>query len=467
MPSSVANPSDNEQFARLKARPLPEWFADAKLGIFVHWTAATVPAFAPIGPDPFELAESHDWAHALANTPYVEWYENSLGIVDSPVYKHHLHTYGPNKPYADFVSEFRSTARSADIHQWADLFALAGAHYAVLVTKHHDGALLWPSATPNPHRPNWGLDRDIVGEFADAVRSRSLRFGAYYSGGLDWTFIGPSTGHAIDSFGAMIAAIPQDAAYAAYADGHWRELVERYEPEVLWNDIGYPKGANMHDLFEWYYARIPTGVVNDRFDLRGVIKGWAHADFRTPEYSGRTEIDLVPWETTRGLGTSFGYNAWATDNDLIGPNELVRLFIDTVSKGGNMLLNVGPNADGEIPWNQSSRLHALGGWLRVNGEAIISSRPWTRWAGTTDEALEIRFTKRGPDLYAIVLGRPHTNVVRLSNMRDAANPTNASLLGRIGTVACQRESDGSLTITLPTRPADTVAFTVKLDNAVP
>lgn len=466
MAATVANTSNDEQFARLQDRSLPPWFTDAKLGIFVHWTAATVPAFAPLGPDPFALAESHDWTYALANTPYVEWYENSLGIVDSPVHQHHLHTYGANKPYADFVSDFRTTARFADVDRWADLFALAGAQYAVLVTKHHDGALLWPSATPNPHRPQWGLDRDIVGEFASAVRARSLRFGAYYSGGLDWTFVGPSTGHPIDSMRSMIAAIPQDEAYAAYADAHWRELVERYEPEVLWNDIGYPKLGNMHDLFEWYYARISTGVVNDRFDFLGVMKGRAHADFRTPEYSGRTEIDLVPWETTRGLGTSFGYNAWATDDDLIGHDELVRLFIDTVSKGGNMLLNVGPNADGEIPWNQASRLRALGGWMQTNGEAIIGSRPWTRSAGTADDALETRFTTRGNDLYAIVLGRPHTNVVRLHGMQEAADPTAASLLGRIGFVGCERMGDGSLAITLPTRPAETVALTIKLHNAV-
>jgi alpha-L-fucosidase len=453
-----------EHVARLANRSLPAWFADAKLGIFVHWTAATVPAFAPIGPDPFELAAEHGWATALSHTPYVEWYENSAAIEGSPAQQHHLQTYGPDFPYARFVETFRHTSNGADLNAWADLFAASGAGYAVLVTKHHDGVTLWPSATPNPHQPQWSLDRDIVGDFATAVRARGLHFGAYYSGGLDWTFIGPTTGHPIDSMEAMMSAIPQSEDYAAYANAHWRELVERYEPEVLWNDIGYPKAGRMHDLFDWYYARIPTGIVNDRFDFGGTMKGRAHADFRTPEYSGRDAIDPTPWETTRGLGTSFGYNAWATDADLIEPFALVKFFIDTVSKGGNLLLNVGPNADGEIPWNQASRLHALGHWMTENRDAIVGSRPWTRFGGTAShggEPLDVRFTRNGDDLFALVLGRPDGNVITLRDMADAASPERVEWLGRSGTVEWSR-TDPDITVTLPIRPADTAAVGLRL-----
>ncbi len=456
-----------EQVARLATRQLPEWFSNAKLGIFVHWTAATVPAFAPVGPDPFALAEEHGWGHALAHTPYVEWYENSLGIEGSPVHQHHLHTYGLDYPYARFVETFRETAKGADINAWADLFAAAGAGYAVLVTKHHDGVTLWPSATPNPHRANWAVERDIVGDFASAVRGRGLRFGAYYSGGLDWTFIGPSTGHPIDSMEAMMSAIPQSDGYVEYADAHWRELVERYAPEVLWNDIGYPKAGNMHDLFEWYYARMPTGIVNDRFDFIGTMKGRAHADFRTPEYSGRDAIDTTPWETTRGLGTSFGYNAWATDDDLIEPFALVRFFIDTVSKGGNLLLNVGPNADGEIPWNQASRLLALGHWMKTNGAAITNSRPWKRFGATAShggDPIPVRFTCGDGDLYALVLGRPDANVITIDGLTEASSPERVEWLGRAGDLAWTRHGD-TITVTLPVRPADTPAVGLRFVGA--
>lgn len=446
---------------------MPEWFIDAKLGIFVHWTAATVPAFAPVGPDPFELAAEHGWAHALAHTPYVEWYENSAAIEGSPANEHHLHTYGFDYPYARFVDRFRETANGANVNAWADVFAAAGAGYAVLVTKHHDGVTLWPSATPNPHHTNWSTGRDIVGDFAAAVRDRGLRFGAYYSGGLDWTFIGPTTGHPIDSMEAMMSAIPQSDAYATYADAHWRELVERYAPEVLWNDIGYPKAGNMHDLFEWYYARMPTGIVNDRFDFVGAMKGRAHADFRTPEYSGRDAIDHTPWETTRGLGTSFGYNAWANDDDLIGHHELVRFFIDTVSKGGNLLLNVGPNADGEIPWNQASRLYALGHWIRTNREAIVGSRPWKRFGATAThggDPIDVRFTRHGLDLYALILGRPDATVITIDGLAEARDPTSVEWLGRSSHLAWTRHGD-TITVRLPVRPADTAAVGVRLVNA--
>jgi alpha-L-fucosidase len=136
-----------EQVARLRGRALPQWWADAKLGIFVHWTAATVPAFAPLGPDPFALAAEHGWPHAMANTPYVEWYENSLAIPGSPTEAHHMHTYGADVAYSSFVATFRETANRADLTAWAELFRRAGAGYSVLVTKHHDGVTLWPSST--------------------------------------------------------------------------------------------------------------------------------------------------------------------------------------------------------------------------------------------------------------------------------------------------------------------------------
>ena len=161
-------------------RTLLPWFDDAKLGIFVHWTAAAVPAYAPMTADPFNLAAVHGWEHAMAHSPYVEWHQSSLAIEGSPVWKHHRATYG-DLPYDAFVEGFLAGHRGWDAAPWADLFSAAGARYVVLVTKHHDGVLLWPSEHPNPHKPAWGSSRDIVGELATAVRDRGIRFGAYYS----------------------------------------------------------------------------------------------------------------------------------------------------------------------------------------------------------------------------------------------------------------------------------------------
>src|SRR4051812_41365522 len=281
-------------------RALPRWFDDAKFGIFVHWTAAAVPAFAPVGPSPFELAAEQGQQAAFAQSPYVEWYQNSLAIEGSPVQRHHAATYG-DLQYHDFVRQFLDGHRGWNPQVWADLFAQAGARYVVLVTKHHDGVLLWPSAHGNPHKERWQSERDVVGDLAEAVRGRGMRFGTYYSGGLDWTF-----GRLpITDFGSMIRAIPQDADYLEYADTHWRELIDRYEPCVLWNDIGYPAAADLDALFGDYFARVPDGVVNNRFDWVRQSAGQVHADFLTPEYSTEGTPERK-WESTRGMGTSFG-----------------------------------------------------------------------------------------------------------------------------------------------------------------
>ena len=148
-------------------RPLPAWFDEAKFGIFVHWTAATVPAFAPVGPSPFDLPPED----AFRLSPYVEWYQNSLAIEGSPVWEHHREHL--RRPAATTRSsrQFLANLAGWSADPWAELFALAGAKYVVFVTKHHDGVLLWPSDTPNPFRgAEWQSERDVVGELCRAVR---------------------------------------------------------------------------------------------------------------------------------------------------------------------------------------------------------------------------------------------------------------------------------------------------------
>ena len=181
---------------------------------------------------------------------------------------------------------------------------------------------------------------------------------------------------------SLVAAIPQSEEYGRYADAHWRELIERYNPAVLWNDIGYPIAGNSPQLFADYYNAHPEGVVNNRFDFMGVAGGTAHADFTTPEYAQMDDITTDKWEACRGIGHSFGLNRNAADDDLLTVDALVHLLADIVSKNGNLLLNVGPAADGRIPHAQAERLLGLGWWLRVNGEAIFDTTPWTRAVGT-------------------------------------------------------------------------------------
>jgi alpha-L-fucosidase len=373
-------------------RAVPTWFRDAKLGIFIHWTPASVPAFAPLVDDPFTLAEQHGWAYAMAHSPYCEWYQNSLSIAGSPVAQHHQRTYG-DRPYGAFIDDFTAGHHAWQPADWASTFAATGARYVVLVTKHHDGYTLWPSEQPNPtHGTRWSAQRDLVGELGRAVRADGMRWGVYYSGGLDWTF----GGLPIDSFEAMLAAIPKSSAYAEYCETHWRELIDRERPDILWNDIHHAGAGDAHRLFAYYYDQVPSGVVNDRFDVRGVRKGRTHADFVTPEY----RLDNLPhdrmWEICRGIGRSFGYNALETEADYLSADDLIWMFIDIVARGGNLLLNVGPKADGTIPAEQLARLDALGRFTTAHDMAIFGSRPTLLLAEidtvTTDTGLPVRFT---------------------------------------------------------------------------
>jgi alpha-L-fucosidase len=435
--------------SRHLGRPLPAWFDDAKFGIFVHWTAATVPAFAPVGPSPFELAATEGWEAAMARSPYVEWYQNSLSIAGSPVAEHHRATYG-ELPYEAFVRRFAELLERWDPEPWADLFAAAGARYVVLVTKHHDGFLLWPSATRNPHEERWQSERDVVGELAAAVRARGLRFGLYYSGGLDWTF----GGLPMHDLPSSIAAIPQTPEYLAYADAHWRELIDRYEPDVLWNDIGYPASADVDALFDEYYERVPHGVVNDRFDFLGVHAGTAHADFTTPEYTTAHESGRRKWESTRGFGPSFGFNREEQEGDLLSADEVVRLVAEVVAGGGNLLLNVGPAADGTVPWHQATRLLAAGWWLRDNGPAVYATRAGPPGTATTD-GLPIVFTASDDARYAIVLGTPVGDRVAVPGL-EVDDDAVVELLGHGGPLRWERAGAAvsvELPVALPAGPA--------------
>jgi alpha-L-fucosidase len=388
----------------LRRHSAPPWFDDAKLGIFIHWGLYSVPAWAPVRADPGVHADAG--AMARGENAYAEWYENSARIPGSPTARHHAETYG-DAPYADFREPFEAMLTTWDPAPWAELFEAAGAGYVVLTTKHHDGYLLWPSDHPNPHRDGWQAGRDVVGDLGEAVRARGLRYGLYYSGGLDWTFDATP----IDSVAAMVAAMPSDDAYAEYVDAHFRELVRRYRPSVLWNDIGMPRDEGLPELLVDYLTAVPDGAVNDRFLTpagRRAPRAERHvrSDFATPEYASFDAPKRFKWETCRGIGASFGFNREEEDRHHLPVDELVRSFVDIVAKGGNLLLNVGPTGDGDIPELQASRLRALGAWMAVNGEAIRGTRPWTRTSATTAEGIDVRFTQAGGALYAVLLATP-------------------------------------------------------------
>ncbi|HBZ70736.1 MAG TPA: alpha-L-fucosidase [Deltaproteobacteria bacterium] len=393
----------------LRARALPSWFEDAKLGVLPHWGPSAVPAWAePIG-NFHEIAKAHGWEYWFRHDAYPEWYWNTIRIEGSPARAWHDATFGKNFEYPRFGPIFDEATRRFDPESWAKLFADAGVRYVVLVSKHHDGWTLWPSATPNPFIPGWHATRDLVGELGAAVRALGMRYGLYYSGGLDWTFEpGP-----VRDLPSLLKCIPQSDQYLAYANAHWRELIARYQPCVIWNDIGYPRAADLVELFADYYDAVPDGLVNDRF----LFGSQPHLDFNTPEYSAIADISPRKWELTRGIGLAFGYNRNETAAHALSVRELVHLLCDVVSKNGNLLLGVGPMPDGTIPPLQRERLLGLGRWLAACGEAIYGTRPFQRAEGVTREGTPVRFTRKGGVLYALVLGPPADGAVEIEGLK--------------------------------------------------
>ena len=166
-------------------------------------------------------------------------------------------------------------------------------------------------------------------------------------------------------------------------------------------------------LFAQYYDTVRDGVINNRF-------GAPFADYTTPEYSKYDKITAKKWESCRGLGFSFGYNQVEGPEQVITPDKLVALLVDIVSKNGNLLLNVGPKSNGTISEIQMDRLHKLGSWLDVNGEAIFGSRPWVRPSSAAPDGTDVRFTRKGDSLYVVFLGRPAGNGLTVPSVRAAA-----------------------------------------------
>lgn len=390
----------------LSTHPLPGWYADGKLGIFVCWGLYSVPGWAQGTKLTLEETIAKDGAITwFRNNPYAEWYLNSLKLEGSSTWQHHRSTYGENFSYADFIPDFDRESAKWNPEEMAELFKQVGAAYVVLVTKFHDGFLLWPSETPNPFRPDFMSKRDIVGELTKAVKARDMKMGFYYSSGLDWTFNDRTIGNLQDLF----LAVPQDSAYVRYMDNHWRELMDRYDPQVLWADIGSPAAYDPKPLIADFYNKNPEGVVNNRHKMELTPTGFGssvHFDFSTPEYQVLDTISLKKWETVRGIGLSFGFNQTEDVSTFLSSDALVDMFIDIVSKNGNLLLNVGPKADGSIPPGQKERLIALGNWYQANNDAIRGTRPWKVATAIGAGKERVRFTSKGDQVFLIALDRP-------------------------------------------------------------
>ena len=349
----------------LNRRPYPQWFSDAKLGIFVHWGLYSVPAYA-------------------GKEGYGEWFYRGLmtGVGGrKEIMSLYADTTLPTREmYAQLANHWHAELWQPE--EWARLFKEAGARYVVLVTKHHDGYCLWDS----PQQPQWnstvsGPRRNIVAELTDAVRRAGLTMGFYYSlpewnNPLHVWTVDPhdSIGRYVDEY-----MVPQ-----------FKDLVSRYRPELIFADGDWdftPEQLRSVELIDWYYRTVgPQAIVNDRWGhtvgaAEGVPGSGTHHGFRTPEYSAGIADTTRPWAECRGIGRSFGLNRNEDLDNYLTDRELIQHFCELVAHGGGMTLNVGPAADGHIPFMQQERLRNLGHWLKVNGEAIYGSRPYTTPGG--------------------------------------------------------------------------------------
>lgn len=441
--------------ASLATHPLPKWYDDAKLGIFVHWGLYSVPGYATLDTVGFDKAQAdknkYQW---YKNNAYAEWYYNTLLIDGSPTQAYHAKKYGKDFNYYSFAKTFNEQTRKWNPDSWAKLFKETGAGYVVLTSKHHDGFTLWPSKLVNPHlAPDQRhSERDLAGDLSKAVKGAGMRMGFYYSSVFDWSFLPGPIRVSEDEARLRNGQSPE---YVKYADAQFRELLEHYNPDIAWSDIGYPPGGHPLELIADFYNRNPDGVANNRW---GPFK---FGDFTTPEYKVADAIQAKKWEECRGIGRSFGLNRLEGEKETIPADELVRNFVDVVSKNGNLLLDVGPEPDGTIPAIQVDRLHKLGAWLKQNGDAIFATRPWNRAEGKTADGIDVRFTRKGDVLYAVLLAKPTGASVTLKDV-PAPEHGRATLLGAPGALSATAVG-ADLKVSLPASLPGNYAWAIKLE----
>lgn len=348
-------------WASLDSRPTPAWFGDAKFGIIIHWGVYSVPAYAPVIP---------------GHLAYAEWYWHQMmegrdnpkaNAIETGTWRYHQKVYGAEFGYQEFAPEFR--AQLFDPDQWANILADSGAKYVILTSKHHDGFALWPSreASADWGRP-WnavdaGPKRDLLGDLSAAVRRKGLRMGYYYS---------------LYEWYNPLWLTDKQRYIRDHMFPQFKDLVTRYKPSILFSDGEWElPSSEWHtpELLAWLFNESPVKgevVINDRW---GKDTRHKHGGYWTTEYTaGMSEMNH-PWEESRGMGFSFGYNRAESLSDYHTGRELVIMLADTVSRGGNLLLDIGPKADGTIPVIMQDRLHQVGSWLRINGEAIYGTRP--------------------------------------------------------------------------------------------
>jgi len=476
-----------------------DWFRDDKFGIFLHWGVYSVPAFGN------------------------EWYSRNMYVPGNAAHEHQVKTYGPQTKfgYKDFIPAFK--AERFDAKDWVDLFARAGARYIVPVAEHCDGFAMYASDMTPWNAALMGPHRDIVGELATATRAQGLNFGVSSHTAEHWWWYGlgrtfpsdvrsgtPLTEELYGPAAAMNLPGPDgltddskepDPSHLekwlppthAWLD-NWlarsTELVDKYHPDFIYFDWWIAQPAYkpfLQEFAAYYYDRSAERNQKPILTYKGESMP-ANTATLDIERGKLDQLRLLPWQTDTSISVhSWGY---VENDEYRTAKSLIHQLVDTVSKNGNLLLNVGPKSDGTIPEQAQTVLLQMGGWLSANGEAIYRSRPFTVFGEGPTKApknsteknndiqtytpQDIRFTTShdGRTLYAIELGWSTTHTLIMHTLfRD--NPyvpapiCSVQLIGSPNVIPFTEELDG-LHLTLPdTPPAGDIAYVFRIETQCP
>ena len=458
--ASAAAQTYRPTWESIDQRATPAWFGDAKFGIFIHWGVYSVPSYAPVLPGKLAYAEWY-W-HAIT-----EGQKPGANPVDAGSWDYHKLRFGPGYDYRDFAPQFR--AELFDPPHWADVFTRSGAKYVVLTSKHHEGFALWPSAEASRtwgrawNAVETGPKRDLLGDLTTAVRAKGLRMGIYYSL-YEW-------------YNPLY--LSDKARYVSeHMMPQFKDVVTRYRPSLIFSDGEWDLPSSewrSPELLAWLFNDSPVKdevVIDDRWGKETKHK---HGGYWTTEYTPGMAATDHPWEESRGMGFSYGYNRAERIDHYHSGRELVLMLVDIVSRGGNLLLDIGPRADGMIPPIMEERLLQIGAWLKVNGEAIYGTQPWKQskqWtAGEQPKvsygqeyntaydfakliaaprdgnaSIEAFFTAKGDSFYAILPRWPGRQFTL--NEYTGATPKSVRLLGSNDPLQF-RFNSGTVTIELP------------------
>lgn len=451
---------DNWESIR-KSYRFPEWFQDAKFGIFIHWGIYTVPAFG------------------------TEWYARNMYMQNSPEYNYHLEKYGNHKDfgYKDFIPMFTAEKFNAD--EWMKLFKEAGAKYVVPVAEHHDGFAMYDSELNPWNSVKMGPKRDILGLLQKAAKKEGMIFGLsthraenawFYGEGMKFPSDVRDT--TITLYGERLERNQVNEKFMRDYLRHTYELIHKYQPQLIWFDwtVNSPGIMPYFNKFMAYYYNTALDwgkevVVNTKYGYPKDVMVW------DVERGKSNEMKRYPWQTD----TSIGKKSWSyvQNEENKTPEQIVHDLADIVSKNGNLLLNVGPKVDGTITEEQQAVLRGIGQWLKINGEAIYGTRPWARYGegpvkgtfgafsdshASAYTADDIRFTTKGNTLYAISLGWTGSKILikSLSNkVTEQLKVSDVSMLGSDEKINWQLKDEG-LEINFPKNKPCEYAYTFKI-----